>query len=741
MKNNQDDRMIESLIEEHARLKGGADDKFLKEIEDRIDAEEKGNVVPITAAQKTQPNKWKLGIGVAACAALGFTGYQLINEQGRNEDVVLENELANRQASEAQAFSDQDPSMKGVERKINGDDKNHDVPTIDESPKELTPPSAEASGVKHQMKKELGGSSDLRNGDPLKSKDLQSHSEGVEQFQPSRDKSVPGQAEPMPLAKDGISPSPGGITPTPRRIVDADGKRYIGGIGGGGNIVSPEERPDLSDLQKKGRQVRGGLDSERYGGLVDNPFRAPIDEETERSTFAIDVDTASYANLRRMINQGVGIPKNAVRIEEMMNYFDYEYKRPEGKHPFAVTVDSAICPWNEDNRLVRVALKGKEIVREKRAASNVVFLLDVSGSMNRANKLPLLKESLKHLLEELNEKDKVSVVVYAGASGLVLPATKMDDVGQQQVLKSLERLSAGGSTAGGQGIKLAYKIAKENFVKDGINRVILATDGDFNVGISDNDSLTSLVEKKAESGVYLSVLGFGNGNFNDEMLESITNKGNGNYNYIDSIKEGRKVLLEDMMGTMVTIAKDVKIQVEFNPKQVKEYRLIGYANRILPNSAFYDKKADAGEIGAGHRVTAFYEIVPGDATDKEKKKEFRYRAEKVDKDKDEKKVVPAEHADELLYVKLAYKQPNQKKNDESIYLAVPLKKDDVKPMSEDFSFASAVALFGMNLRDSEYRNDAGLDKVLELAEKGKGTDGKGHREEFIKLVKKLKEKQ
>lgn len=490
------------------------------------------------------------------------------------------------------------------------------------------------------------------------------------------------------------------------------------------------------DLRKADNLDRG-VSGEKYGALTDNKWTAPIDERSSLSTFAVDVDTASYANIRRMINQGQSIPKDSVRIEEMVNYFDYQYAQPTGNHPFAVHVDSSASPWDANNRIVRIGLQGKEIVREERPATNLVFLLDVSGSMNSPDKLPLLKQSMKYLLEELNENDTVSIVVYAGASGLALPATNMDDTGRQKVLDKMQSLSAGGSTAGGQGIQLAYKVAQQNFKKGGVNRIILATDGDFNVGASDNASLTKLVKEKAKAGTYISVLGLGSGNINDSMLESITNNGNGNYSYIDSTKEGRKVLLEDMMGTMVTIAKDVKVQVEMNPNKVKAYRLIGYANRMLPPEAFLDKKVDAGEIGAGHTVTALYEIIPADGKPFGANIDASRYFEKVE----QKPNSALKDSKEMLFVKLAYKQPDQKIDDESTYLTVPFTDGNEVEASADQKFATAVALFGMTLRDSEYKGTGNLKMVLELANKGKDPDGKGQRAEFIKLVEKLSKKE
>jgi len=352
------------------------------------------------------------------------------------------------------------------------------------------------------------------------------------------------------------------------------------------------------------------VDRERYGHLVDNAWRTPVDEPL--STFSIDVDTASYANLRRMILSGASIPPDAVRLEEMVNYFDYSYPPPTGEHPFSVHVGNASCPWNPDHQLVRVALKGREIDRAERPPANLVFLIDVSGSMSSPDKLPLVIDSFHFLVEEMNASDTLSIVVYAGAEGLALPPTRCDAAGRRRVLSSLGALQAGGTTNGGAGINLAYRIAREHFKPGGINRVILATDGDFNVGVTGDGDLVHLVERNAKSKIFLSVLGFGAGNLNDRMLEAITNKGDGVYYYIDGRSEARRVFLRKLTGTLVTIAKDVKIQVEFNPARVKRYRLLGYANRMLHKEDFSDDLVDAGDIGAGHAVTAFYEVETGD---------------------------------------------------------------------------------------------------------------------------------
>jgi len=412
------------------------------------------------------------------------------------------------------------------------------------------------------------------------------------------------------------------------------------------------------------------------------------------STFSIDVDTASYANIRRMIREGRDIPADAVRIEECINAFKYNYEPPAGDDAFAVHTELATCPWNENNLLVKFGIKGREIVLEKRPVSNLVFLIDVSGSMQASNKLPLVKESLKLLLHQLDERDSVSYVVYAGSEGVVLPPTKMTEAGRVQALQALDKLESGGSTNGGAGIKLAYQLAMENFIDGGVNRVILASDGDFNVGVTGNDALVSLVKERAAKNIYLSALAFGTGNLNDSMFEAISNEGNGNYFYIDSIRESRKVFLKNLTGSLITIAKDVKIQVEFNPGKVGSYRLIGYANRVLKDEDFNNDKVDAGDIGAGHTVTAFYEIVPaglpqpnGGGTD----------ALKYQKPEPAEKASAVKPSDEWLTLKLRHKHPE---GDISA-LQETVVKGVATPWQEagsDFQFATAAAMFGMKLR-------------------------------------------
>ncbi len=470
---------------------------------------------------------------------------------------------------------------------------------------------------------------------------------------------------------------------------------------------------------------RGG---DRYDRLVENPFRAVKDHPL--STFSIDVDTASYANARRfLLQEGRLPPPDAVRIEELINYFDYDYVGPEDDVPFAAHIEVAGCPWTPGRRLVRVGLKGKEFPDEERPPSNLVFLLDVSGSMNSPDKLPLLKKGMKLLAEQLGENDRVAIVVYASAEGLVLPSTPGTQ--QDTILGALDKLQAGGSTNGGAGIELAYRIAQENFIEGGVNRVLLCTDGDFNVGTTSTGSLVRMVEDRAKAGIFLSVLGFGRGNLNDAMMENISNKGNGNYAYIDGVTEARKVLVEQMGGTLVTIAKDVKIQIEFNPAQVAAYRLIGYENRMLKAEDFNDDKKDAGEIGAGHTVTALYEVVPtGVEIDVPTVDPLKYQPSRPPKE-------DATTSKELLTLKLRYKAPD---GDTSKLLEFPVVDAGARfsSASGEMQFASAVASFGMLLRGSKHAGTATFDAVLEIAGAARGPDLHGYRAEFLQMVRRAK---
>ena len=466
------------------------------------------------------------------------------------------------------------------------------------------------------------------------------------------------------------------------------------------------------------------LDGDRYGLIVENGFIAV--EEAPLSTFSIDVDTASYAKTRMYLQQRNMLPPpDAVRIEELVNYFDYEYSPPAGDDPFAVHLEVARAPWKPEHLLARVGIKGREM-NQRRPTSNLVFLIDVSGSMNRPNKLGLVKAGLKLLTSQLNDDDRVSIVVYAGAAGLVLPPTHGDN--RHIILNAVERLAAGGSTNGGQGIQLAYQVARQNFIKGGVNRVLLCTDGDFNVGTTSTSALVRLAEGHAREGVFLSVLGFGMGNHNDAMLEELSNKANGNYAFIDSQQEARKVLLDQLDSTLVTIAKDVKIQIEFNPVHVDAYRLIGYENRRLEDRDFNDDKKDAGEIGAGHTVTALYELVLADGEE-----------ETVDPQVDplkyqtRRRLAEAADSDDLLNLKLRFKRPS---NDRSELAVFPVKNAPLEfgKATKDFQFAAAVAEFGMLLRRSQYRGDASYAEVLEIASSSCGRDGHGYRTEFLQIV-------
>ena len=464
------------------------------------------------------------------------------------------------------------------------------------------------------------------------------------------------------------------------------------------------------------------FNTEAYDRIYENPFLQA--SQNPFSTFSIDVDTASYANMRRFLDGGSLPPKDAVRIEELVNYFSYDYPPPDDEAPFSARVEIADCPWNSEHRLAKIGLKGMEIPQEQRGACNLVFLLDVSGSMENANKLPLLRSAMKMLVENLSQQDRVAIAVYAGASGLVLPSTSCEN--RETILAALDQLQAGGSTNAGEGIQLAYDVAQEYFVQGGVNRVILCTDGDFNVGVTAQGDLTRLIEQKADGGVFLTVLGFGMGNYKDSTLEKLADQGNGNYGYIDTIHEARKILVEQMGGTLVTIAKDVKIQVDFNPAKVGAYRLIGYENRMLRTEDFNDDSKDAGEIGAGHTVTALYELVPPGQES---------QSPEVGQSKYQQPSEPSEAAagNESFTLSLRYKQPDA---DTSELLTFPVVDED-RPLADasgDFRFASAVACFGMLLRESEHGGQATYDLVLELAHSGKGDDPSGYRGEFIRLV-------
>ncbi|MFC0425336.1 vWA domain-containing protein [Chryseobacterium scophthalmum] len=490
--------------------------------------------------------------------------------------------------------------------------------------------------------------------------------------------------------------------------------------------LSRKERIAFEKLQKVQDSINASKqiqkqNNEEYDAFVENPFELTKNQSV--STFSIDIDKAAYSNIRRMINNGEYVNKNAVRIEEMINYFKYDYPQPKNNEPFSINTEYNDSPWNNKHKLLKIGLQGKEIPTDKLPNSNFVFLIDVSGSMNEPNKLPLLKSSFKLLLDQLRPTDKVGIVVYAGSAGMVLPPTSAKEKGK--IIEALDKLQAGGSTAGGQGIELAYKLAQENFIKNGNNRVIIATDGDFNVGASSTGDLQTLVEEKRKSGVFLTCLGFGMGNFKDNRMETLANKGNGNYAYIDNLQEANKFLGKEFAGNMYAIAKDVKIQIEFNPKYVKSYRLIGYENRKLKNEDFTNDKIDAGELGSGHTVTALYEVIPNDVNSEFLPKENDLKYTKNTNDEN--------FNDELATVKFRYKKPDGDTSSEIIQV-VKNTNQPFSSSSNDFKFASSVAWFGLVLRNSALIKNKDLKEIENLAKKGRGKDDEGYRAEFVRLV-------
>jgi Ca-activated chloride channel family protein len=484
---------------------------------------------------------------------------------------------------------------------------------------------------------------------------------------------------------------------------DAAALRSIGAVGPASAWPRPAESFNT--------EAYNVVNENRFLGAASNPL----------STFSIDVDAASYSNVRRFLSQGTLPPKDAVRLEELVNYFPYRYPDRSGEHPFAVSTEVAPCPWATDHRLVRIGLQARRVATRDLPPSNLVFLIDVSGSMASPDKLPLVQQAFRTLVQELRSEDHVAIVVYAGAAGLVLPSTRGSD--KATILGAIDQLQAGGSTAGGAGIRLAYDVAREHFNPEGNNRVILATDGDFNVGVSSDAEMVRLIEQRREEGTFLTVLGFGSGNLKDSKMEQLADKGNGHYAYIDSFLEARKVFVQEFGGTLFTVAKDVKIQIEFNPARVQSYRLLGYENRLLAKEDFKDDKKDAGELGSGHSVTALYEVVPVGA-----------RAMALGDDSltyQEVSLRPgARHSSELLTVRLRYKDPQ---GSTSKLLETPV-TDRTGAASEDMRFASAVAEFAMLLRESEHRGHASWEQVLSLARGARGEDQQGYRGEFVGLV-------
>ena len=494
--------------------------------------------------------------------------------------------------------------------------------------------------------------------------------------------------------------------------------------------VAPQIAADKSyvvsqDMSRQNYYDQAG--TEEYNTYKENRFLGAKDQPL--STFGLDVNTASYGNVRRIINQGQIPPRDAVRIEEMINYFAYEYANPTGKHPVNIMTETAVCPWNAKHQIVRIGVKAKDVPNEQLPPANLVFLIDVSGSMQSANRLPLVKTSMKILLNSLRAKDRVAIVTYANNTNEVLQSTPASD--KQIILDAIDKLYASGGTNGGDGIQRAYKMAEKNFAKDGNNRIVLCTDGDFNIGISSPQELENLIEAKRKTGIFLTVLGYGMGNYKDNRLQILSEKGNGNYAYIENIQEANKVLVNEFGGTMYTVAKDAKIQVEFNPAYVNAYRLVGYESRMLNKEDFNDDSKDAGDLGAGHTVTALYEIIPVGVdnhfggVDK-----LKYQVERsIDVVRN---VFTASNNNELLTVKLRYKQPN---SDTSERIEVPVLTSEIdKQSSKDFQFAMSVAMFGQLLKESDFKGNATYQDVLKLAKAGIGKDEHGYQKEFIRLV-------
>jgi secreted protein with Ig-like and vWFA domain len=533
---------------------------------------------------------------------------------------------------------------------------------------------------------------------------------------------IGGPAEPKAMPGSGLRPSSGqpasdGIAMGRPALRDKPGDFYFEREKGKGDRESYRKQTELTG-------------NDRFVDSIENPF-VTVDRQTARSTFGVDVDTASYSIVRKMLHDGVVPPPGAIRLEEMVNYFPYQDKGPDGDDPYRVSVELAECPWQPRHTLARIALKAKPIERDKRPPSNLVFLIDVSGSMDEPNKLPWVKQSLTMLVDQLGENDRVSMVVYAGASGLVLDSTSA--VNKNVVLTALDKLRAGGSTNGAGGIQQAYGIAEKNFIKNGTNRVVLCTDGDWNVGTTSTDDLVKLIEEKRKSNVFLSVLGFGMGNLRDEMMVKLANKGNGNYAYIDSLNEARKVLVEQIAGTLVTVAKDVKLQIEFNPAVVKQYRLLGYEKRILAARDFADDTKDAGEMGAGHVVTAFYELVPANLPADPGDEPLKYQPNPKPA-----KVEAAVGATELMTLKLRHKKPTGTTSVER-ELPIANERKALAAASEDFRFGAAVAMAALSLRDSAHKGESTLARAIELALTAKEYDPNGYRGEFVDLLRRARQ--
>jgi secreted protein with Ig-like and vWFA domain len=662
--------------------------------------------------------RWLAGLGALAAAVLVAVGIVPLLERSAVEVARLETTVDRASGQPAAA-----PSPGG--QTLQGEKPAPDMPvTSAAAPTPLSPAEKKAGGKPREMESEPKDELVVTEDVGGKGQSLGLGGGGREASSATGDKQNARHAEESRLANGlaAAKPVPPPVaSPAPGIMFDARRGQMVDGL----NRRESEGEGRLSGLQR--RDAAG----ERYNHFTENAFLAP--SERPLSTFSIDVDTASYANVRRFLMGGQRPPRDAVRLEELLNYFRYTDPVPTGDVPFSVTVEAASCPWRPGHRLVRIGLKGRDVAGDRRPAGNLVFLVDVSGSMGDADKLPLVKQALTMLVDELTENDRVAIVTYAGEAGLRLPSTSGDQ--KAKIRAAIDSLSSGGSTHGSAGIELAYEQAAERFIPGGANRVILATDGDLNVGITDDAALVDLITKKAKGGTFLTVLGFGQGNLQDEKMEKLADKGNGVYAYIDGVREARKVLVEQLTGSTLTIAKDVKIQVEFNPARVASYRLLGYENRALADKDFRDDTKDAGEIGAGHGVTALYEIeVVGEADGRAPAgaEPLKYQPQPAPK--------PAPPADdaaasrELLTVKLRYKEPE---GTTSKLLEVPLADDPTAfdDATSDLRFASAVAAFGMLLRESAHAGSATFPMVAKIAAAALGSDEGGYRAEFLDLVR------
>jgi Ca-activated chloride channel homolog len=674
------------------------------------------------------------GAALAACIALAITAAIMFNNQVDTNNTVAIEQHAQTKANEEKSRLER-PADKLSDRR----DAQSQFETV---PGRVGADGSLRDETRSQPRETASGEAGLAKNQepPVAASVAENDRRSSARSQP---RARPRSDVPPPAARPSSPPAPtsaGGMRDTSAKEVQA-----APGMGDGGFASRAVDEDDLGgDPVRFGNPAPPGA-NEGLEYIEDNPFKRAIDEPL--STFSIDVDTASYSNVRRFINQGMLPPRDAVRIEELVNYFNYSYEPPtaaDNNAPFSANVEVNTAPWNQEHKLVRIGLKGKEVKLDMRAPTSLVFLIDVSGSMSDSNKLPLVKQSLKLLIDQLNGDDRLAIVTYAGQAGLVLDSIYVTGENKPRIIDAIDNLSAGGSTNGAGGIGVAYDTAVKHFIKGGVNRVILCTDGDFNVGVASNSDLVQLVQERRTSGVFLSVLGFGQGNLKEDKMQELAKHGNGNFAYIDSIDEGRKVLVEQMGGTLITIAKDVKIQVDFNPKKVGSYRLIGFENRMLAAQDFRDDKKDAGEIGSGHTMTALYEITA--PSDDRKADDVAQSAPQSDF------VAPAQivESDLLLKLKVSYKQPE---GDQSTELVFPIADEGVvvwDRASSDFKFASAVAAFGMVLRDSPYKGEANLPSVLAWAREANASreanammdkskleqseDQPDYRAEFIELV-------